>query len=698
MSAAALLGFLSPFRSSAPAAEPAAPARSDTHTDSSLALGEEEIGLDEAGTVLWAENGGLASKLGIELGKPLWSQVRGLPPLLQDLLVNGRLHRGQAAAVLPVSGRYGEGILLHIRSLGARGPHRAVAVSAPLESPGSDGSGGSALDLQDQLDMVSRVVSLASGDFTPKGAAAEILRVAAERMRMDTAAFYVLRDYPAAKLLAAFGKTRRRGVPYPPIDCGHPLLAPLLGGVPLIALSAPGAELPAALEDVCVRDAAELLLVLASTCDGAAGVLVLSSVMQRHLDSSALHMLRLIAQVLGLVAQRDLLSAESERSSAVMETAYAVSRTISRSLDLEHTFQVVATNAARLVRGTHCLLFELEAESGDLVVVASSQAGDVDLTGLRLRLDRPAAEEMRHSGHLQLSVAELVWGAPVPSEVRSALDVHTALFLPMLAHNQLIGSLALVSPKRNRPMSARDIALAEEVADQAAVAITNARLYRDLTLSRQHVEALMGRMVRLRENERRDLANIVHDDIIQTVVGSVYKLETVRDGLPPDMQAPLSDAIGILQGTISDARHVISDLRPPALEGLGLAASLQTLVDRADSQGPARVGLESNDLPDLESGTATALYRIVREALVNAQRHARAHRIWVRVEVVSVEGGRELRLTVRDDGQGWVKREPAVQGHFGVAMMEEQAALAGGTLSVKSAFGEGVAVHAAIPI
>jgi signal transduction histidine kinase len=566
------------------------------------------------------------------------------------------------------------------------------------------------LPAEERLDLLAQAVAAASGEQTPREAAAAILKLLVERLDLDAGAFFVVRDDRSAEVLAAYGRTRQRGFPYPRLDGTAAPVAPLFHGVPHLEVRSPS-DLPPALAAVACRPPAQVLLAAARAGDDVTGLLQLSAREARPLDEAVLQVVHLAAGILALDARNQLLSTETERSATILETAYAVSRAISRSLDLERTFKLIAVNAARLVRGTRCLLFELDPEGGDLVAVASSEDDDEPLLGLRLRFDggrlapRPASAAGQGDDvprkPLQIAVEDLVWGAGVGAELRGALAMRTALFLPMLAQNELIGSLVLMAPRRAEPFPDDDVALAEEVAEQAAIAIHNARLYRDLAHSQARIEALLGRVTRIREHERRSLAGIVHDDILQSVVGVVYKLEAALDDLPPDAQPQLAEAIGVLRSAVDEARHVISDLRPPALEGLGLAAALQALVDRADSMGPAKVGAEVDRGMDLEPGTATALYKIAREAITNAQRHAHAQHVWVLLAEAGVDGRRCARLVVRDDGRGFAAAGPddrPPEGHYGLSMMEEQATFAGGSLRLVARPGEGTTVEAVVPL
>jgi signal transduction histidine kinase len=567
----------------------------------------------------------------------------------------------------------------------------------------------SSLLAEDRLDLLAQAVAAVSGEQTPREAAAAVLQLLVERLRLEAGAFFVVGDERRAELLAAFGRTRQRGYPYPVLDCTAPLLAPLFHGARHLELAAP-ADLPPALAAVACRSAGQVVLVAAG--DDVTGLLQLSSRDRRPLDDSALDTVRVAADILALAARNQLLSTETERSATILETAYAVSRAISRSLDLERTFKLIAVNAARLVRGTRCLLFELDPETGDLVAVASSEDDDEPLLGLRLRFDgsrqeaRHAAENAQSGGGvprkpLQIAVEDLVWGAGVGPELRGSLAMRTALFLPMLAQNELIGSLALMAPRRAQPFPDDDVALAEEVAEQGAIAIHNARLYRDLAHSQARIEGLLRRVTRVREHQRRSLAAIVHDDILQSVVGAVYKLEATLDDLPVEARPQLAEAIAVLRSAVDEARHVISDLRPPALEGLGLADALLTLADRVDGMGPAKVGADVDRRLVLEQSTATALYKIAREAITNAQRHARAQHIWLTLAETSVDGARCACLTVRDDGRGFADEgtlDGRPEGHYGLSMMDEQATFAGGTLRLQTSPGEGTAVEAVVPL
>lgn len=359
---------------------------------------------------------------------------------------------------------------------------------------------------------------------------------------------------------------------------------------------------------------------------------------------------------------------------------------------MERTFQVIAANASQLIEGSQCLLLEMDPVSGDLVVVASSEPDDADLFGVSLRVADPSVLLDRR---VELDVKDLVWGPRVSTSLRKRLDMKSAVLLPLLVQHEVIGSLLLFTRRRRR-YSFRDVSLAEGVAMQAAIAIHNARLYRDLAESQRQIQDLLSRIVRIRETERRNLASIVHDDVVQSIVGAVYELQALRPGVVPEATPRLEKTIAVLRTSIQEARRVISDLRPPALDKLGLSASLRALVDRANDGGPPRVELRVEDLGAIDSGTAAALYKVAREALANARRHARAEHVWIEVSRRE-RGRRHIRLVVRDDGIGIDGEPRSGDNHFGWTMMQEQAALVGGHVSAVRGEGGGTVVEAVIP-
>ena len=403
-----------------------------------------------------------------------------------------------------------------------------------------------------------------------------------------------------------------------------------------------------------------------------------------------------IADGLGLALGRSALTQESHQSEVVLETACAVARAISGSLDLERTFGQIALSAARVMGNCSCLLLQLEADTGDLVAVSASDREDDTLIGLRIRFhdqDCPAAvlQERR-----SIMVDDVVFGAGVDDACRERLKIRSALFVPISAEDGLIGSLLLYSTERRARYSPRDIARAETVAEQAAGAICNARLYHDLERSKAEGQALLHRITRLRERQRVDFANVVHDEILQTVVAALYEVEGLRAPMGDEADPDIDRVADLLKSSIAEARRMIFELRPAVLDGLGLAGALTALTERTGGEADAVVNVRIPDAPTLSAGVSTAVYMIAREALQNARRHAAPHRVEITLAATNDETA--VLLEVRDDGCGFSPESLDGSEHFGLTMMDEQAALVGGRLRVESSPGVGTRITAVVPL
>ncbi|HEY2769881.1 MAG TPA: GAF domain-containing sensor histidine kinase [Solirubrobacteraceae bacterium] len=281
----------------------------------------------------------------------------------------------------------------------------------------------------------------------------------------------------------------------------------------------------------------------------------------------------------------------------------------------------------------------------------------------------------------------------------------TFLGVPIVVRGEAWGNLYLTD-KRGGPFDAADEEAVTLLATWAAIALENARLYRQMEHRRAELERSLEaealqrerlrHSVRSAEAERRRWARMLHDETLQSLGGLRVLLASASRR--PDEQGVREIVEGVVEqlgDEISNLRAMITELRPPVLDQLGLAPALDTLLERARTMQ----GLELEATIDFEEqpgGTRldpdveTAIYRVVQESLGNVMRHARAKR----VEVEVIQSGLEIRIAVRDDGVGFDPRH-ASDG-FGVAGMRERIGLAGGRFSISSSEA-GTVVHALLP-
>jgi signal transduction histidine kinase len=179
-----------------------------------------------------------------------------------------------------------------------------------------------------------------------------------------------------------------------------------------------------------------------------------------------------------------------------------------------------------------------------------------------------------------------------------------------------------------------------------------------------------------------------------------FGLDAARNALARDpvaVDAALAQLKTEVQTSISDVRRLVYDLRPPALDQLGLVPAVQEYAARIDERGGPTVLIDASALPLLPAAVEVAAYRIATEALTNAARHSHATQAMVRFAFA--EG--QLRVEVCDDGVGipsaGAARDPAGAG-IGLAAMAERAAELGGTCLVAGNGTGGTSVVALLPV
>jgi signal transduction histidine kinase len=650
------------------------------------AIHQLEVFLDDAGVVRHVAGDG-ASSVQIQIGRPLIDQL-ARHSLALLAYVNSIQHRATGSTL----------VLVLRTEDGDCTPYRAAMT--PIEggwrfelSRAGDGQASllTAFESQERSSLLSVLADIVGQRVDLTEALSEGLPWITQYAGMEAGAFFLLSERSKADMLAAFGRTRKRGFPYPHVDFSASDFRQLLSGQVLPLPSDGGHE---GVRAVACRGARQIVLVPCAWSGAVNGVLQLSRRVFQESTWEQEHGLLAVGRLLGLAARLANLATRSERSSAVLGTAYTVSRAISGSLDLDYTFKQIAYNATRLIPGSRCLLLELSPASDEFLAVASSEPDD-ELVGLRLRLQDASA---LMSGYLELEVEELIYSTQISPSFRSKLKMESAVLLPMLAQNELVGSLLLFTSGPRGMVGEVDLALAAEVAEQAAVAIHNARLYDDLARSRASIQGLVQRITRVREHERREAAAILHDDVLQSVIGVLYELESLRESVDEESSDKMDHALGVLRDAIDEARVVIADLRPPQLEQLGFAPAMRALAERSDQDGPARVECTLDDVRELQPEQLGALYRIARQALVNAQRHAQAKTVWLTLRRETSEQQARVTLAIADDGIGMQLPPPPDSEHFGLAMMEEQAVMAGGSLEFHARLSGGTVVEAHLPL
>jgi PAS domain S-box-containing protein len=255
------------------------------------------------------------------------------------------------------------------------------------------------------------------------------------------------------------------------------------------------------------------------------------------------------------------------------------------------------------------------------------------------------------------------------------------LAVPLMLKDRVIGILAL-SHHRAAYFTAHHASLAQAIANQAAVAIENARLYERA----QEVAAL---------EERQRLARELHDSVSQALYGIALGARTARtllDREPTQLAEPLDFVLQQAEAALTEMRALIFELRPEALETEGLVAALEKQVAAVRARHGIDVSADLGTEPEAAFEAKEAVYRIAQEALHNTVKHARARNVELRLEW----NDRGIILEIADDGTGF-DTAASYPGHLGLRTMHERATRVGGTLHIDSTPGRGTEIKVEVP-
>ncbi len=252
---------------------------------------------------------------------------------------------------------------------------------------------------------------------------------------------------------------------------------------------------------------------------------------------------------------------------------------------------------------------------------------------------------------------------------------------PLQHHGTVIGRLRVGQRGPDDPLEAADLELVRSLAAEIGPAVQAVRLHQDLLRSR-------AELVALREDERRRLRRELHDGLGPSLAAIGLKAGLVAREVVPGSAAErlLADISAEVQTGLRDIRRLAEELRPPALDELGLlgalrarAASLtgELVVEVSEPADPIGSAAGADPAERLPAAVETAAFRIAVEAMTNAVRHSGGDRCQVELR----SGSGALRLTIRDNGHGLPADRRA---GVGLRSMAERAAEVGGTLAVES--------------
>jgi signal transduction histidine kinase len=321
---------------------------------------------------------------------------------------------------------------------------------------------------------------------------------------------------------------------------------------------------------------------------------------------------------------------------------------------------------------------------GDRYGAVSGLAARLETTGTvdeQLPALASAVAENFTVAHVRVDVLTPDGGLLSASHGRPPADVQE---IDIAYQGERVGRLALPTQGFRSMLSHRDQGLLVDLVRQAAVAIRTRLLAGELQESRE-------RLVLGREDDRRRIRRDLHDGLGPVLGGVALRLQAAGNAIDADPERA-RELVGLARTEVSDAledvRRLVHDLRPPALDDLGLEAAVQQQADRVRSE--VDVVVEADGVTGLPAAVEVAAYRIVSEALTNVVRHARA----TRVEVRLLGGPSALTVVVADDGRGI---GADVTAGVGLLSLRERAEELGGRCEVSCPEPGGTTVRAVLP-
>ncbi len=390
--------------------------------------------------------------------------------------------------------------------------------------------------------------------------------------------------------------------------------------------------------------------------------------------------LSMIRDVSQRIQKEKTLGGQIEARMREQATLLAISHTLASTLEFQPG--LILDQLRELIEYTHAALFVLEDST--LITLAIRGTPQWERSSpFRIHLHSPQTLDALFNRHRPIRIADISSNNPEAQFLRSLLDNGAAallegmqswMWIPLAVRDRIIGGIGIAAARKNS-FTAHDADLALSVANQAAITMINAELYKDA----QTLAVL---------EERQKLARNLHDAINQSLFSAGLIAEVLPrlwEREPEEARRSLEDLRRLTRGALAEMRSLLVELRPSALTDTDLGDLLRLLGNAFTGRTNVPVVVTVTGEGTLPAEARVVLYRICQEAFNNIAKHAQATA--VEIDVRHEPGA--LELHIRDDGRGFDSLEQTPPGHYGLSMMRERAETVGAVLTVTSQPGQG---------
>jgi signal transduction histidine kinase len=375
-----------------------------------------------------------------------------------------------------------------------------------------------------------------------------------------------------------------------------------------------------------------------------------------------------------------------------LSTLLEISRNVTATLDLPTLFSLILDQIKTLIDYSGATIFTIQGDEFRVLDYRGPIAPE-QVALMRFPIEHAMANQEVLRTRAPVIIDDVRADTPMArsfqaisrGEITTTFSyIRSWLGVPMLVKGHTIGMLTLDHDQPGHYTS-RHADLALTIANQAAIAIENARLF-------EQAQTLAVMI------ERQRLARELHDSVSQALYGIALGARTARALLDRDPAAavePIEYVTALANAGMAEMRALIFELRPESLEQEGLVVALTKHAEALRARHQINVHLDLCDEPDVPLEAKQALYRIAQEALHNIVKHARAGSVTLRLSGPTPRAP-AVMLDIRDDGVGF-DPNGAFPGHLGLRSMHERATRLGGMLSIDSAPGQGTHIQVRVP-
>jgi len=396
-----------------------------------------------------------------------------------------------------------------------------------------------------------------------------------------------------------------------------------------------------------------------------------------------------------------------KKSEGQLAALNQIAGTVSQSLDLNQVLGSAIDSVVDVMQVDIAWIYLLNEAANELTMSVHRGVAEEVVKGVdRLKVGEGFNGMVAQTGE-PLFVEDASQDPRLTKEVVSKYHIQSQLIVPLRCRSKVNGTLC-VAMYRQRMFHQEEIELLTAIGNQIGVAVENARLYHQqqevaeqLRGMQENLRFYLRQVTKAQEEERKRISRELHDDTVQDLVALSRQLDTLASSkeLSEENRHHLEELWKKTDDIIKEVRRLSQDLRPAALDRLGLLPALEWLAaDAADYSGIETAVKVKGEERRLNEEVELVLFRITQEAMRNVWRHAQA----TKAEITVVFDTNRVKVTVSDNGKGFeIPGEIgalARDGKLGLAGMQERAQLIGGKITVNSAPGKGATVTVEVPV